>query len=72
MKTGGSDGTCQSKWSRMKKDYVQVKSLLDMSGFGWDEELFLPVAEDAVWEEIEKVLYSIYSLVLGLQYLEPP
>jgi Myb/SANT-like DNA-binding protein len=38
LKTGGNDGTCQLKWTHMKKDYKEVKFLMDCSGFGWDED----------------------------------
>lgn len=51
----------ESKWSRLKKDYKEVKFLREASGFGWDEELCVPTAEPSVWEEIKKV-YSIIKL----------
>jgi hypothetical protein len=28
--------TCETKWSRIKKWYVEVKFLRELSGFGWD------------------------------------
>jgi hypothetical protein len=39
LKTGGASSTVQLKWTRLKKDYTEVKFLIDNSGFGWDNEL---------------------------------
>lgn len=55
LKTGGHYGICQSKWARLKKDYVQVKFVSTSSGFGWDHVNHLPTAEDMVWDEFGRV-----------------
>ncbi|KAI0995102.1 hypothetical protein K3495_g13079 [Podosphaera aphanis] len=52
LKTGGTDGTCRSKWIRLKKDYQQVNFLVDKCGFEWDDEQKLPTAEDAIWQTL--------------------
>jgi hypothetical protein len=57
---------CESKWSRLKKDYKQVKFLREASGFGWDEVNHLPTAEPEVWAEIQKVLTPLAGLVVAL------
>jgi Myb/SANT-like DNA-binding domain len=38
----------ESKWSRLKKDYKEVKFLLECSGFGWDDEKGIVTAEPEV------------------------
>ena len=45
----------ESKWSRLKKEYKEVKFLRESSGFGWDPVKYVPTAEPEVWAEIEKV-----------------
>jgi Myb/SANT-like DNA-binding domain len=53
----------ETKFSRMKKDFSQVKWLrFEASGFGWDDEKKLVTAEDSVWEELAEV-YHIYCLI---------
>ena len=46
---------CESKWSRMKADYKQVKFLRECSGFGWDNENFLVTAQPEVWADVKTV-----------------
>ena len=47
---------CDSKFSRLKKDYREVRKLLkEISGFGWDAETQTVTAEDAVWEALGEV-----------------
>ena len=43
---------CKLKFVRLKKDYREVKHLLDRSGFGWDYERSLATADDNVWDPI--------------------
>ena len=43
-------------YSQLKKDYVQVKTLHDSSGFGWDDERQLVTATDEVWMAFLEVL----------------
>ncbi len=49
LKTGRA---CETKQSRMKKDYKEVKFLREASGFGWDKEYCLLTAEYLIWVEI--------------------
>ena len=47
---------CESKWTRLKKDYKEIKWLReDVSGFGWNEDTQMVDATDDVWEELRKV-----------------
>jgi hypothetical protein len=47
---------CETKFSRMKKEYKEVKKLhKETSGFGWDEKTQLVTAEDSVWEVLGQV-----------------
>ena len=46
---------CESKWTRLKKDYKEVKFLVELSGFGWKDDECLVDAEEEVWEELAKV-----------------
>ena len=39
----------------MKTAYVTVDKLCHLSGFGWDDNLKMVKAVDAVWEELLKV-----------------
>jgi hypothetical protein len=39
---------CESKWSRLKKDYKDVKFLRECSGFGWDEVKCIVTAEPEI------------------------
>ncbi|KAL5788829.1 hypothetical protein ACOSP7_005778 [Xanthoceras sorbifolium] len=40
----------KNRYNVMKKDYGVVKTLLNHSGFGWDETRQMVVADDKVWE----------------------
>lgn len=51
---------CHSKFTRLKKDYKEVKWLREASGFGWDNGRHLPTAEPQVWEAIKKV-FRLYN-----------
>jgi len=35
---------------QLKKDYLIVKKLRELSGFGWDDDLKIVTATDEVWE----------------------
>jgi len=49
------DRAAESKWTRLKKEYKDIKWLReDVSGFGWDDQNKLVTATDEVWEELEK------------------
>ncbi|PMD41728.1 hypothetical protein L207DRAFT_528330 [Hyaloscypha variabilis F] len=45
---------CETKWSRIKKWYLEVKFLRELSRFGWDEVNCVLTAESEVWAEIAK------------------
>lgn len=47
--------SCKSKYNRLKKEYKEVKTVVEYSGFGWDDINKLPTAITGVWEDIEKV-----------------
>uniref|UniRef100_D8Q2T7 Myb/SANT-like domain-containing protein n=1 Tax=Schizophyllum commune (strain H4-8 / FGSC 9210) TaxID=578458 RepID=D8Q2T7_SCHCM len=42
----------KTRWMRYKRDYNFVKELRKESGFGWDEETKMVVAEEAVWDAL--------------------
>lgn len=58
---------CETKWSRLKKDFKEVKFLREASGFGWDVVKCVPTAEPEVWAEISQAVapllfvYDIYT-----------
>jgi hypothetical protein len=54
-----NDRSCQTRFSRLKVDYKEVKYMRELSGFGWDLEKHVPTAEDDVWNVLEKVSISI-------------
>jgi hypothetical protein len=41
---------------QLKKEYREVKIIRDKSGFGWNAEKGLAMAEDSVWENLIKVI----------------
>ena len=49
--------TCETKWSRIKKWYLEVKFLRELSGFRQDTEKCLPTAEPEVQAKITKVSF---------------
>jgi hypothetical protein len=54
---------CESKWTRLKKDYKEIKWLREeVSGFGWNDDTQMVDATDEVWEELRKVLFYILIL----------
>ena len=56
-----TDRVCQTKWSRLKGDYKDVKFVRELSGFGWDDKKFVPTAEDDVWDRLEEVSSTLYN-----------
>jgi hypothetical protein len=52
--------TCESKWTRLKKDYKEVKFLREASGFGWDSVNNLVTAEPEVWAEMAKAIAFLF------------
>jgi hypothetical protein len=41
-----------SQYAQLKKSYMQVKSLRDKSGFGWDSHLHMVTADPECWERL--------------------
>jgi hypothetical protein len=51
---------CESKWTRLKKDYKEIKWLIEeASGFGWNNKDRLVTAEEYIWEELREVIILI-------------
>ncbi|XP_077234683.1 uncharacterized protein LOC143876886 [Tasmannia lanceolata] len=42
---------CKNRLRTLKKHYVLVKSITELSGFGWNSQSCMVVAEDAVWDD---------------------
>jgi hypothetical protein len=57
--------SCETKWGRLKKDYKEVKWFKEVSGFGWDNEKHIPIAEPQVWAQLEKVLLLLYLVIIA-------
>ncbi|KAF9777305.1 hypothetical protein BJ322DRAFT_986067, partial [Thelephora terrestris] len=54
---GGAEKTaskCSDHHSNLKSEYMQVKRLRGMSGFGWDDGRKLVVADDEHWNQLKK------------------
>ena len=56
-----TDRVCQTKQSRLKGNYKDVKFVRELSGFGWDNKKFVPTAEDDVWDRLEEVSSTLYN-----------
>ncbi|CAD6933524.1 unnamed protein product [Tilletia laevis] len=44
----------KNHYRNLKAQYKEVKELVDMSGFGWDEDKGVATADDAVWDDLVK------------------
>eukprot|EP00268_Persea_americana_P055268 TRINITY_DN6412_c0_g1_i14.p3 TRINITY_DN6412_c0_g1~~TRINITY_DN6412_c0_g1_i14.p3 ORF type:complete len:128 (+),score=27.95 TRINITY_DN6412_c0_g1_i14:2082-2465(+) len=44
----------KNKYKNWRTRYREVKQLLSMSGFGWDDTLKMVTAEDDVWDNLEQ------------------
>ncbi|KAF8414081.1 hypothetical protein HHK36_002080 [Tetracentron sinense] len=44
----------RSRIKRWKKEYLAISTLLDQSGFGWDDTKKMVTADDSVWDEYLK------------------
>ncbi|KAF8154647.1 hypothetical protein B0H34DRAFT_860492 [Crassisporium funariophilum] len=44
--------SCHNRWTSLKKDYVAVRDLRAMLGFGWDDALSIVIAPDDVWDRL--------------------
>ncbi|KAI0042775.1 hypothetical protein FA95DRAFT_1454180, partial [Auriscalpium vulgare] len=49
---GGPKGSssCQDRFGTLKTNYITVKTLRDLSGFGWDSVNCIVTAPDSVWD----------------------
>ena len=45
---------CKNKWNNLKEKWKHWLILLDMSGFGWDEEKERYEAHNYVWDNLNK------------------
>ena len=45
----------KNRFKRMRKQYNEMKILLDQSGFEWDEAMQMIKADDNTWDEYLKV-----------------
>ncbi|KAF9472456.1 hypothetical protein BDN70DRAFT_900528 [Pholiota conissans] len=65
LHSGGARKTsdsCKTRYTALKKSYVQVKTLRNASGFGWNHEKQLVTASDEVWDGF----LEVSSLSTGL------
>ncbi|KAF8380702.1 hypothetical protein HHK36_028192 [Tetracentron sinense] len=44
----------RSRIKRWKKEYLAISTLLDQSGFGWDDTKKMVTADDSIWDEYLK------------------
>ncbi|PKU67375.1 L10-interacting MYB domain-containing protein-like [Dendrobium catenatum] len=47
-----TENSAQIRFKNMKADFRAVFQLANRSGWGWDENLHLPIASDEIWDEI--------------------
>ncbi|KAL0910060.1 hypothetical protein M5K25_020989 [Dendrobium thyrsiflorum] len=50
-----TDSSVMIRFKNMKADFRTLYQLTNRSGWGWDEELHIPVATDELWDEIQQV-----------------
>ncbi|KAF7314853.1 Myb-like domain-containing protein [Mycena kentingensis (nom. inval.)] len=46
---------CRDHWGTLKANFLEVRELLKLSGFGWDDGLKMVTAVDDVWDRLLKV-----------------
>ena len=51
----------KNRFKTLKKTYADLKAMLDLSGFGWDDARKMVTAEPQVWKE-----YVAVSQFIGL------
>jgi hypothetical protein len=63
---------CKSHMKHLRSQYHIVKDIKSYSGFGWNDELEMVIAEDDVWEIFVKVsfikLYDFFYIRLEYYY----
>jgi Myb/SANT-like DNA-binding domain len=57
------DRVCKTKWFRVKKDYKMVKYIRELSGFGWDNNYYLPITDNSIWDTLITVS-SLFLIVI--------
>jgi len=50
----------KNRYKHLKRQYNDVKILLQLSGFSWDETREMVTADDHVWDAYTKVNYSAF------------
>ncbi|KAI0497401.1 hypothetical protein KFK09_020625 [Dendrobium nobile] len=50
-----TDSSVMIRFKNMKADFRTLYQLTNRSGWGWDEELHIPIATEELWEEIVQV-----------------
>ncbi|KAI0501436.1 hypothetical protein KFK09_016381 [Dendrobium nobile] len=55
LRTNYTDSSVMIRFKNMKADFKTLYQLTNRSGWGWDEELHIPVATDELWDEIQQV-----------------
>ncbi|XP_028548659.1 uncharacterized protein LOC114579112 isoform X2 [Dendrobium catenatum] len=55
IKTNYTDSSVMIRFKNMKVNFRTLYQLTNRSGWGWDEELQIPVATDELWDEIQQV-----------------
>ena len=61
----------KNKYKNWRTRYREVKQLLSMSGFGWDDTLKMVTAEDDVWDNLEQVnlAYQLYWFYYNIFFM---
>ncbi|KAL0919400.1 hypothetical protein M5K25_011492 [Dendrobium thyrsiflorum] len=47
-----TESSVMIRFKNMKADFRTLYQLINRSGWGWDEELHIPIATDELWDEI--------------------
>ncbi|KAL0910750.1 hypothetical protein M5K25_018834 [Dendrobium thyrsiflorum] len=60
-----TDSSVMIRFKNMKVDFRTLYQLTNRSGWGWDEELHIPVATDELWDEIQHAphQYDIFEKI---------
>ena len=69
MKMNLGKDNFKNKYKTWKQGYRMMKELRNMSGFAWNESTQCVDADDSVWEELLKVMFSKLYLYLSKVYL---